>query len=138
MAGAWALEGYAMFSVIEKSTGRWIGRLGPWSPYGWPGTEVGWALLTEAQGKGYAFEGSCAAIDWAFDVLGWNDVIHTIAPENVASRRLAERLGSTMHGPGQLPPPFEAIRVDVWGQSRAQWQARRDSVAVAPSAATSA
>ena len=30
MAGAWAIQGFGMFSVIEKSSGRWIGRLGPW------------------------------------------------------------------------------------------------------------
>lgn len=125
MAGAWTLEGFAMFSVIEKSSGRWIGRLGPWSPHGWPGTEVGWALISEAQGKGYALEGSSAAIDWAFNALGWEEVIHTIAPENRASRKLAQRLGSTLRGPGQLPAPFESFEVDVWGQSRDAWQARR-------------
>ena len=32
MAGAWELEGFAMFSVIEKASDRWIGRLGPWMP----------------------------------------------------------------------------------------------------------
>lgn len=32
MAGAWALEGFSMFSVIEKESGRWVGRLGPWRP----------------------------------------------------------------------------------------------------------
>jgi len=30
MAGAWSIQGFAMFSVIEKSSGQWIGRLGPW------------------------------------------------------------------------------------------------------------
>ena len=54
MAGAWALTGIAMFSVIEKSTGLWVGRLGPWRPHGWPGNEVGWGLHPEAMGKGYA------------------------------------------------------------------------------------
>ena len=67
MAGAWAIQGFAMFSVIEKSSGRWIGRLGPWMPEGWPGTEVGWGIAREAWGKGYATEGAIAAIDWAFD-----------------------------------------------------------------------
>ncbi|NPC84790.1 GNAT family N-acetyltransferase, partial [Pyxidicoccus fallax] len=41
MAGSWALLGFGMFSVLEKSTGRWVGRVGPWKPEGWPGTEVG-------------------------------------------------------------------------------------------------
>eukprot|EP01030_Chromulinospumella_sphaerica_P027476 gene27476-27742_t len=56
MAGAWALEGCAMFSVLDRQTGEWLGRVGPWVPEGWPGTEVGWALLKTAWGKGYAVE----------------------------------------------------------------------------------
>src|SRR4051794_1407637 len=38
MIGCWHAHGFAMFSVIEKSTGRWVGRLGPWQPEGWPGS----------------------------------------------------------------------------------------------------
>ena len=89
MAGSWALAGFAMFSVIEKASGRWIGRLGPWQPEGWPGTEVGWSLHPEAWGKGYATEGATAAMDYAFDVLGWDEVIHCIDPDNVPSPRRA-------------------------------------------------
>ena len=89
MAGSWALKGYGMFSVVEKASGRWIGRLGPWMPEGWPGTEVGWGLVPEAQGKGYAIEGSTAAIDWAFDTLGWTEVIHCIDPANAPSQAVA-------------------------------------------------
>lgn len=125
MAGAWALTGVAMFSVIEKSTGLWVGRLGPWTPEGWPGTEVGWGLHPDAQGKGYGVEGATAAIDYAFDVLGWTEVIHCIDPDNRPSQRLAERLGSTPRGPARLPPPFEEVAVDLWAQGRDQWKARR-------------
>lgn len=125
MAGAWAIQGYGMFSVIEKASGRWIGRLGPWRPEGWPGTEVGWGLLRDAWGKGYATEGSVAAIDWAFDHLGWTEVIHTIAPDNLASQEVARRLGSSLQGPGQLPEPFQDIVVEVWGQSRQAWTRHR-------------
>jgi len=126
MAGAWALTGEAMFSVIEKASGRWIGRLGPWRPEGWPGPEVGWSLHRDAQGKGYALEGSIAAMDYAFDVLGWDEVIHTIDQDNHPSARLAQRLGSTILRSGKLlPAPFEAHEVDVWGQSRDQWRASR-------------
>lgn len=125
MAGAWALTGVSMFSVIEKASGLWVGRLGPWTPDGWPGTEVGWGLHPDAQGKGYAAEGATAALDYAFDVLGWTEVIHCIDPDNTPSQRLAERLGSTNLGPTRLPPPFETIAVDRWGQTRDQWKARR-------------
>lgn len=124
MAGAWSIQGYSMFSMIEKATGEWIGRTGPWQPEGWPGTEVGWGVTASAAGKGFAYEAAVASIGWAFDSLGWTDVIHCIDPENTPSQRLAERLGSSNRGPGKLPPPFEHFPVDVWGQTREQWRAR--------------
>ena len=130
LTGAWSLLGYSMFSVIERSTGRWIGRIGPWRPGGkdggWPGDEVGWGLVASAQGHGYASEGATAAIDWALETLGWDAVIHCIDRDNAASIRLAERLGSSLRGTGvPLPPPFDAATVDVYGQTRAEWRARR-------------
>ena len=124
MAGAWSLTGIAMFSVIERDTGLWLGRIGPWRPEGWPGDEVGWGLHPDAQGKGYALEAATATINYAFDVLGWDDVIHTIDPENVPSQRLAERLGARNRGATRLPPPFAEVTVEAWGQSRADWKSR--------------
>ncbi len=126
MTGAWAIRGFSMFSVIEKASGRWVGRLGPWQPEGWPGTEVGWGLAREAWGKGYATEGAAAAMDYAFDVLGWTEAIHTIDPDNAASQAVARRLGSTNLGPSALPAPLDAMPVEAWGQTREQWRARRN------------
>lgn len=124
MTGAWTVRGFSMFSVIEKSTGRWVGRLGPWQPEGWPGTEVGWGIVRDAWGKGYATEGAAAAIDWAFDALGWDEVIHTIEPANVNSQKVAQRLGSRILRQAVLPAPM-SVAVDCWGQSRDEWLARR-------------
>jgi RimJ/RimL family protein N-acetyltransferase len=131
MPGAWAIQGFAMFSLIEKSSGEWIGQAGPWQPEGWPGTEVGWSIRRSSWGKGYAHEAAVAAIDWTFDNLGWSDVIHSIQPPNRASITLAERLGSGYLGPGKLPPPFEDVEIGIWGQSREQWRVRRASGEVA-------
>ena len=125
MTGSWWLRGHGMFSVVEKSSGQWIGRLGPWYPEGWPGTEVGWGLMKSAWGKGYATEGAARAIDWVFDELGWTEVIHSIHLDNQASIAVAERLGSAHIGPGRLPAPFEHLPVDLWGQTREDWRARR-------------
>lgn len=126
MPGAWLTQGYAMFSVVDKTSGQWLGQCGPWQPEGWPGTEIGWAFHRDAWGKGYALEAAIASIDWAFDQLGWHEVIHSINPDNRASQALAQRLGSINRGPGRLPPPHEDVRIDIWGQSRAQWFANRD------------
>jgi RimJ/RimL family protein N-acetyltransferase len=124
MRGAWDICGFAMFCVIERATGQWVGRLGPWEPEGWPGKEVGWGVAPQFAGRGYAYEATVAAMDYAFDVLGWADVIHTIDPENARSIALAQRLGSTNLGPTKLPAPYVDARVDAWGQSAAQWRAR--------------
>ena len=130
LTGAWVLLGFSMFSVVEKETGRWIGRLGPWRPGGeqggWPGNEVGWGLIKSATGKGYAQEGATAAIDWAFDTLGWPDVIHCIDKENAPSIDLATRLGSTLQREAvPLPPPLDVHKVDIYGQTKQQWRARQ-------------
>ena len=130
LAGSWALLGYGMFSVLRRDTGEWIGRLGPWRPGGkegsWPGDEVGWGLKASAMGQGFAAEGASAAIDWAFDSLGWEHVIHCIDKKNAASIALAERLGSKLEREDlALPPPFDIYKVDIYGQSRASWRARR-------------
>ena len=125
MPGAWAVQGFGMFSIVETASGRWLGQAGPWQPDGWPGTEVGYMLHPDAWGQGFAYEASVAAIDWAFDALGWGEVIHCIAPGNVASKRVAQRLGSVYSGPGRLPPPHETAAVEIWRQSAPQWRARR-------------
>jgi RimJ/RimL family protein N-acetyltransferase len=124
VAGAWALYGYGMFSILEAHSGRWIGRAGPWTPHGWPGNEVGWGLVRDAWGKGYATEASEAAIEWSFEQLGWTEVVHCIEPENRASARVAERLGSQRLGEALMPAPYDARAVDIWGQSRDAWRAR--------------
>jgi len=61
--------------VIDKASGEWLGRIGPWFPEDWPGTEVGWGLKRSAWGRGYAVEAATAAMDFAFDRLGWDEAI---------------------------------------------------------------
>lgn len=124
LAGAWYLQGFSMFSVISKADGRWIGRVGPWKPEGWPGTEVGWGIARAYCNKGYATEAAIASINWAFESLGWDEVIHVIKPENQASVAVARRLGSRNRGRGQLPPPYQDSVVEIWGQTRKEWEAR--------------
>lgn len=129
MAGAWTMQGFAMFMLIERSSGRFVGQLGPWQPEGWPGTEIGWSLVREFWGRGYATEAAASATDWAFANLGWSEIIHCIDPDNVASQRVARQLGSSLLRRTNMPSPFEEIVVDVWGQSREEWFARKAGAA---------
>jgi RimJ/RimL family protein N-acetyltransferase len=129
VAGAWTIRGFSMFSAIEKASGRWIDRMGPWQPEGWPGTEVGWGLSRDVWGRGYATEGAAACMDYVFDVLGWAEAIHTIEAPNAASQAVARRLGSSILRQAAMPAPFEGITLDVWGQTRTQWLDRRREIA---------
>ena len=127
VAGAWAVQGFALFSVIEKGSGRWVGRVGPWHPEGWPGTEIGWGIIRDRWQLGYATEAATAAIDWAFAELGWTEIVHIIDPANVASQGVARKLGSRNRGLGRLPPPLDSNPIQIWGQTREEWLARRRS-----------
>jgi RimJ/RimL family protein N-acetyltransferase len=129
MTGSWALKGFGMFSVLERDGGRWVGRIGPWRPEGWPGAEVGWGLARECWGRGYATEAAVACMDFAVDVLGWADIIHSIAPENAPSQAVARRLGSANRGPVAMPPPVQDHTVDLWGQTADEWRANRARLA---------
>ncbi|WP_420606925.1 GNAT family N-acetyltransferase [Novosphingopyxis sp.] len=126
LAGSWHINGFGMFSMIERATGRWIGRAGPWQPAEWPVAEIGWGVAREFEGKGYAREAAVAAIDYAFDRLGWDAVHHIIDPQNTGSIKLAERLGSAKMGPTRMPAPFQDKQVDCYGQTREAWKARRN------------
>jgi len=57
--------------------------------------EVGYHVRRDLWGRGYATEAARACIDYAFVQLGARRVISMIRPENVASRRVAEKNGMT-------------------------------------------
>ena len=126
MAGSWTINGFGNFSVIEKASGLWVGRAGPWMPPGWPGPEIGWAFDRSFWGSGYATEAASACMDFVFDHLNWLNVIHVIAPDNQPSIKLALRLGSKPIGRGKLPAPSENVVVDLYRQSKEEWRARND------------
>src|SRR6185436_6648759 len=94
IAGHWALHGFTMFAVEERSSGKYVGRAGPFSPPGWPGFEVGWGIAPECRGKGYAVEAARASIDWVFATFEIDEIIHCIDEVNVASQAVARRIGA--------------------------------------------
>jgi RimJ/RimL family protein N-acetyltransferase len=110
MAGHWLLRGYGNWVLERRFDGRMLGRAGLWQPEGWPGLEVGWTLARAAWGSGYATEAALAAREWARRELGAEDLISLIAVENVASRRVAERLGMSV----REERDFHAQRVAIY------------------------
>ena len=92
--GHWTLRGYGPFACIEKSSGAFVGRCGPWYPEGWPGLEVGYSLVRDFWGRGYATEAAIACARHAYGTLGAARVISLVSHDNVRSRRVAERGGA--------------------------------------------
>lgn len=98
LIGHWQLGGSGMWAVEDRATGAFVGKIGFAEPEGWPGFELAWTLARRWWGYGYATEGARAALAYAFDTLKKDRVISLIRPENLASIRVAERLGERMQG----------------------------------------
>ena len=96
LLGHWSLRGYGMWAVEERASGELIGRVGLFNPEGWPGIELSWMLRQESWGFGFATEGARAALAHTFTDLKIPHIISLIDPENVASIRVAERLGQRL------------------------------------------
>lgn len=124
LIGHWRVRGYGFFTVQDKASGDWIGRVGPWFPYGWPAPEIGWSIARPYWGRGYGPEAAAAAMDYAFDELGWDRVIHLIHADNRNSQALARKLGSVDTGEDAEIAGFDTVG-DVWGQSRDDWRLNR-------------
>ena len=102
-AGLWSLLGLGYWVVRERDSGRFVGEVGLADfrrditpPLDAP--EVGWALVPRAQGRGLATEAVRAALAWSDANLrelgpGWGRTLCLIAPENLASVRVAAKCG---------------------------------------------
>jgi RimJ/RimL family protein N-acetyltransferase len=94
--GHWSLRGYGNFACIEKASGAFAGRCGPWFPEGWPALEIGYSLARSFWGRGYATEAAVACARYAYDVLRAPTVISLVGPDNLRSQRVAERGGAKL------------------------------------------
>lgn len=113
----WEERGHGRLALIERESGRFLGRSG--LKY-WPQfeeTEVGWALRPEARGMGYATEAARAVLRWGFERFDHLTLITAmIQPANTASIAVAERLGmSPLRADKLLGDP-----VTVYARRRAQ------------------
>ena len=92
------LRGYSYLAFEENESGRLVGSAGLWNSEPWPEVELGYWLLPEGQGKGYATEAAGSLKDHAFQQLNLNTLVSYIVPENLASIKVAERLGGRYDG----------------------------------------
>lgn len=91
-------EGYGFWAAIEKSSGEFLGWFHFRPPRGGSPDEVelGYRLRKSAWGKGYGTEGSRALIRKGFAELGVRRVVASTYEDNLASRRVMEKVGMTL------------------------------------------
>lgn len=91
--GSWDLIGMGGWA-LEDRDGTLLGQVGVNRPEHFPEVELGWMLLPEAEGKGYALEAAEAVLDWVRDALRPESLVSYIHVENQRSIALATRLGA--------------------------------------------
>lgn len=74
-----------------------------------PAVEAGWRLGSAYWGRGYASEAGRASLEFAFDVLGLEEVVAFTAAGNVRSRRVMERIGMSRDTAGDFDHPLLAV-----------------------------
>jgi RimJ/RimL family protein N-acetyltransferase len=118
--GHWQLRGYGMWAIEERRSGEMLGRVGCWQPEGWIGLEIGWTMRRPFWGQGFATEAARVAMEYAFEELQQTHVISLIRPDNMASRRVAEKLGEKLKGTME----FLGSEAVIYGISREVWEAK--------------
>lgn len=112
----WGAFRAGTFVVQRKDDGAVLGRVGlnffdarTWERSADPDAqpELGWALAREHWGNGYATEAAPAVRTWA-DV---GHLVSLIAPDDVRSQRVAERLGAKPVGSMTFPDSGPAV---IW------------------------
>ncbi|AKA35369.1 GNAT family N-acetyltransferase [Flagellimonas lutaonensis] len=92
--GHYELNGYSYLAVAEKTSKNLIGTVGLWNSRPWPEPELGYWILSEHQGKGFATEAGLAVKIFALEALKFDSLVSYIDPSNEASIQLALRLGA--------------------------------------------
>ena len=97
--GQWPVTGMGMWAVERKRDGRLVGHVGffdmqrDMQPSIAELPEMGWIFDTSVHGQGIAFEACVAALAWLDTTCGPVEVPAIISLENIASLKLAEKLG---------------------------------------------
>lgn len=91
----WTALGFGLWTARDRATGALVGRggLSIQLAGGAGGVEAGWTIASGRWGEGLGTELGAAAIAVAERDLGLDELISLTLPDNVASRRVMEKLG---------------------------------------------
>ena len=96
--------GFGMWATILKETGKFIGRCGlcPMDIEGKEEIEVAYMLDSKYWGQGLATEAAQAILHHGFERVGVKRLICVINPNNIASARVAEKIGMRLEIDGDV------------------------------------
>ncbi len=86
-------NGFGMWGVVHKKSDKLIGWAGLIFLDGTPEVEVGYGVAKDYWGQGLMTEAARACLRYGFDEAGLERIVAVAMPENVASRRIMEKLG---------------------------------------------
>lgn len=105
----WLLFGAGALMMEDRASGLCIGQVGINSGPLFPEQEIGWLVFPEFEGRAYAFEAASALRDWAKNVRRLPTLVSYIDPNNLRSRKLAERLGATLDANAARQDPTDLV-----------------------------
>lgn len=89
--------GFSVYAVEEKATHAFIGFVGlhriTFQADFAPAVEIGWRLLPEFWGKGYATEAAIACLDYAKKTLKLKEIYSFTSLPNKQSERVMQKIG---------------------------------------------
>ena len=99
-ARMWLDRGFGPWDAVERLSGRWIGRVGLFELEVWPGpedVEVGFELLPEFWGRGFATEGAIEGIRCGFG-KGLGRIISVTTRQNEPAQAAMRKSGLVFAG----------------------------------------
>jgi RimJ/RimL family protein N-acetyltransferase len=96
----YAEHGLGRCAVLWRESGALVGDCGlvPTTVEDAPEIELGWIVARSHQGLGVATEAAAAWRDHAFGTLGLARIVSMVSADNLASRRVAQKLGMRAEG----------------------------------------
>ena len=86
-------NGFGAYVVILKDTGKTIGACGLYKRPNLDHPDVGFAFLPEYLSQGFGYESANAVMHYAKNTLNLTTIFGITIEENVASRKLLEKIG---------------------------------------------
>lgn len=96
----WREHRFGLWLLRDRATGAMVGRGGlqHTAVDGHDEVEIAWAIVPERWGEGLATELARNAVEIGFGRLGLQQLVVLTLPDNLASRRVAEKAGFALAG----------------------------------------